>query len=202
MESFFGNSPWDFGTGFGAFNTNPQSFQPMAPPVDLPQQMASTLAMQGIRPQQFFSNPAAAVQALQPPQPAASAWDETPVDMPGGKPVRLPGQPQTQLPLPTGGGNPNTQDGAASDAQAGGTAEEAAAGKKGSIADRLTETLKGVKMPASPALQSIRTPAVPPPTAIKGGELLALLMAMQPQGAQPGLKLPPTLGASLQGAFR
>jgi hypothetical protein len=67
------------------------------------------------------------------------------------------------------------------------------AGAQKPMADRITEALKGVKAPASPELQRISTPAAPRPTAaIKGGELLALLAAMQGQGVGP------TLGSALK----
>lgn len=190
---FDAGNPWDFGTGF----TQPPTFMPGAatmpvmPQVDLAEQFAAGMASRGIRPQQFFADPSVAL----PPQPAASpnVWDPTPVDTPGGNPVSMPGQPSSQMPLSP----------AATDASATGTEGEAAAGKQKSFGDKLQEGLRGVKAPTPPAAQTVRSPGAPEPKGqIKTGELLSLLLAMQPAGAQAGLKLPPTLGASLQGAYR
>lgn len=188
---FDAGNPWDFGTGF----TAPPSFgagnsMPVMPQTDLAAQMAQGMAMRGIRPQQFFADPSVAVP--QPPTVSPNVWDPSPVDMPGGNPASIPGQPRTQMPL--------TMPGA--EASATGTPGEA---KKagGSFGDKLQEGLRGVKAPTPPAPQQVRTPGAPEPKGqIKTGELLALLLAMQPAGAQAGLKLPPTLGASLQGAYK
>lgn len=63
------------------------------------------------------------------------------------------------------------------------------------------DALKGVKAPAGPELQRLATPAAPKPTGqIKGGELLALLQALNVGGAAAGnYQLPSTLGQALLG---
>lgn len=76
------------------------------------------------------------------------------------------------------------------------------AGAKPDGKDRLLEGLKGVKAPDAPALQRLGTPAAPrPTTAIKGGDIIALLQslgAVGGGGGGGGAGLPPTLGAALR----
>lgn len=101
------------------------------------------------------------------------------VPIPRARPAVGPGMPLDITPP----GNPA---GAAANAQG------------GSVADRIAQTLKGVKMPAAPETQRISTPAAPrPTTAIKGGEILALLNMMGGGGGVEGMKLPSTLGDAL-----
>ena len=210
-------SPWDFGTGY-----NPQqSFipgtmnQPVPPPVDLPQQMAASLAQSGIRPSQFMANPAIAAPVLAPPVTPTmnNSWDPSPVSTPGGGPVSLPQVMRPNLPnqqtmsfgaQDTEGANspaagPMMAPGAA-EASAGGSPEEAKAGSERTAAQKLVEGLRGVRMPTPPTPQTIRSPALPQHAAIKSGELMALLAALggTAQGRQG---LPATLGASLKGQF-
>lgn len=203
MESYFG-SPWDFGTGFGvAPSFAPGAIQPVQPQLpgwpgvgfgdnpDPAGQFAAGLAAQGIRPQQFFSDPSIA-QDIFKPSMTPSPWDATPVSTPGGPPVTLP---QGGAPLQAGG--------PVAEAQAAGTPQQAEMAKGRTPAEKFVETLKGAKMPTPPTPQKVGTPPPPRPHGqVKAGELLSLLLAQQPAGAQAGLKLPPTLGTSLAGMFR
>ncbi len=202
MESYFG-SPWDFGTGY----SQPPTFgigggMPVQPQTDLSQLFAGGLAAKGIRPDQFFQDPQAAAQAIQPQGGAGSnPWDATPVDMPGGPPVSVPGQPSSGAPpSPTLGANPNIQAEEAASANAEGNSDQQQEAKKKSFGDKLAETLKGVKMPVPPAPQKVSSPNAPKVEQIKGGELLSLLLGLQ-SGATAGLKPPLTLNNSLKGAF-
>jgi hypothetical protein len=78
-----------------------------------------------------------------------------------------------------------------SDAQKAGAGAD---GKKPSFLD----ALKGVKAPPNPEVQKISTPAAPrPTTAIKGGDLMALLTALNAAPGAGGIKLPSTLGQAL-----
>lgn len=63
------------------------------------------------------------------------------------------------------------------------------------------DSLRGVKAPAGPELQRLATPAAPRPTnQIKGGEILALLQAMNAGGqGVSNYALPSTLGQALLG---
>jgi len=198
-------SPWDFGTGFQV----PQSFvpgamnQPVAPPVDLAKDMAMGLAQSGIRPGQFMANPAIAAPVLAPPVTPTmnNAWDATPVSMPGGPKVDLPDQQPMSAPAAA---NPNVQADEATEASAGGTPGEAKKAGEKTMAERLTESLKGVRPPTPPTPQTVRTPAAPQLGAIKSGELLALLAALGQGGGQAGaggLKVTPTLGATMKGMY-
>lgn len=73
-------------------------------------------------------------------------------------------------------------------------ADTPAAGKTPSFLD----ALKGVKAPANPELQKLSTPSAPrPSTQIKGGELVALLQALNAAPGAGGLKLPSTLAQSI-----
>lgn len=196
MESMFG-SPWDFGTGF----MQPPSFgsgnsMPVMPQPDLTQMFAQGMAAQGIRPQQFLQNPQAAIQAVAPePSMGAGAnpWDPTPVDMPGGKPVSLA---SAAAPM----GNPNIQTDDPLQAQAGGAPAEVAGAKEKTIGEKLQESLKGVQAPKPPEVQKVGTPSAPQPNAnIKAGELLQMILGLS--GQVPQKIVPPSLNASMKGAF-
>lgn len=190
MESWFGNSPWDFGTGFSSpFTTDPNSFQPVAPQTDLASSLASAFASQGIKPDQFMADPNTAANAagIAPGATATGAggsganpWDPTPVDMPGGPATTLPAQPST---APSA--NPQ-----AADANAAATPTDKNAAQK-PFGDRLAETLKGVKAPPSPTPQKVSSPSAPTsnPTGVKGGNLLQLLAMMAPQASQVAVPL-------------
>ena len=59
----------------------------------------------------------------------------------------------------------------------------------------LAQALRGVKMPAAPAVQKISSPSAPRPTGqIKGGELIALLNALNSGAPNMTRQLPVTLG--------
>ena len=59
----------------------------------------------------------------------------------------------------------------------------------------LATALRGVKMPAAPAVQKISSPSAPRPTGqIKGGELIALLNALNSGAPSMARQLPVTLG--------
>lgn len=62
----------------------------------------------------------------------------------------------------------------------------------------IAAALKGVQAPAAPAAQKVATPNAPRPTGtIKGGDLQALLMALNAAPGAGGIKLPTTLGQSV-----
>lgn len=195
MDSFFGSSPWDFGTGvMGATGLGGTQPIPTPPPTDLAQTLAGSLAAQGIRPDQFMANPQGVAQALQAPAAAsggaggagASPWDPTPVSVPGGPPVQLPGQPQTQ-------GNPNVPTDGALAAAA--PADAAAAQKP--FGTRLAETLKGITPPKPPVPQTVRTPEMPrTANNVKSGALMAALMGLSPQAQN--VAVPLALGRSIR----
>lgn len=125
----------------------------------------------------------------------------TPLPGPVASPTNPVGAPQVPLPVsrPTSTG---AAPGAPLDITPPGAAASAAAPAGKPMADRIAEALRGVKMPASPELQRISTPAAPRPTAaIKSGELMALMAQMgggSPQGGLP-FDLPATLGAAIRG---
>jgi hypothetical protein len=87
-----------------------------------------------------------------------------------------------------------------SDAQKAGTAPtDVSAQSKPDGMGKLAETLKGVKMPASPELQRLGTPAAPRPTTqIKGGDLIALLQSLNASPGASSYNLPSTLGAAIR----
>lgn len=208
MESYFGANPWDFGTGF----TQPPSFdpgnsmpvQPQVPAwpgagwTDNPDpagQFAAGMAKQGIRPEQFMQDPQGAVQKLQPPGGAGTnPWDATAPPSPAASP---------QMPSATAslderayGASPTATDASAAASPAD------AKGAKGTFGDKLAETLKGVKAPPLPTPQTVRTPSSPDNRhSIKAGELMQMLLAMQPPSGNVGLKLPSTLGTAVKGTF-
>lgn len=62
----------------------------------------------------------------------------------------------------------------------------------------LLDALKGVKAPAAPELQRLGTPAAPRTTPIKGGNLLAMLQALNAGQGAGDRNLPATLAAALR----
>jgi hypothetical protein len=54
----------------------------------------------------------------------------------------------------------------------------------------LAKALQGVRMPAPPKVQTIATPNAPRPGTIKGGDLQALLMALNAGGGNIGQRVP------------
>lgn len=75
---------------------------------------------------------------------------------------------------------------------------QAAMAKKPEL-DAFAAALKGVKAPANPELQRLGTPAAPKGHAIKGGDIMALLQALNlGAGASSDYKLPSTLGAAIR----
>lgn len=76
---------------------------------------------------------------------------------------------------------------------------EMSAQARPSAMDQFAQTLKGVKMPAGPELQRLGTPSAPRPTTqIKGGDIIALLQALNAAPGGDSYKLPSTLGAALR----
>lgn len=61
------------------------------------------------------------------------------------------------------------------------------------------KALRGVKAPADPVMQKISSPNAPRPTTqIKGGDIMALLQALNAAPGAGGLKLPSTLGEAIR----
>jgi hypothetical protein len=71
--------------------------------------------------------------------------------------------------------------------------------KDGGKLDKFAAALKGVQAPKGPELQRLGTPAAPrATTAIKGGDIIALLQAINAGQAGSNYNLPSTLGAALR----
>lgn len=84
-------------------------------------------------------------------------------------------------------------------AEAAGNTEMSAQSKTGEPKGSLAEALKGVKMPVAPEIQRLGTPAAPRvSTAIKGGDLIALLHALNAAPGAGAYNLPSTLGAAIR----
>jgi hypothetical protein len=83
-------------------------------------------------------------------------------------------------------------------AQAGAPTDISASAKKPG-GDSLLDALKGIKAPASPEIQRFGTPAAPKVTAnIKGGNLLAMLQALNVGQGAGDRNLPATLASALR----
>lgn len=122
-----------------------------------------------------------------PPQAATDAWRNS-VDGTGDVGAALTGQ----------GGTPGPMD-ITSDAQKAGVAAPAGATKPEDKLGGLAAALRGTKMPADPVQQKISSPSAPRPTTqIKGGDLMALLQALNATPGASGLKLPSTLGEAIR----
>jgi len=84
-------------------------------------------------------------------------------------------------------------------AAAGGSTDLSAQARGGGEKGNLAEALKGVKMPVAPEIQKLGTPSAPRvSTAIKGGQLVALLQALNAAPGAASLNLPSTLGAAIR----
>lgn len=121
---------------------------------------------------------------------AARGIPPPPVDVsPGTVGAALTG---TTVPLPSPRQQPGAPMDITSEAQ-----RASAAAPEAKPGNPLMDAFKGVKAPANPEIQRIASPATPKPsTAIKGGEIIALLQSLA-QGKQGGLDLPSTLGQAL-----
>lgn len=155
-----------------------------APPMDpnmtspiSPENLAKNAAARGIPPPPVDLAPAAANGSVG----AALTGNTVPVPQPRPAAAGAPGAPMDIRPP----------------AQVAG--EAAGAGAQPQQRGGLAEALKGVKMPAGPELQKLGTPAAPRvSTAIKGGDLQALLMALNASPGASEYKLPSTLGAAIR----
>src|SRR3972149_5306446 len=125
------------------------------------------------------------------PGVAAGMGLAPPGPMPGPMSFANPGAPQQSpdfQPAPQGGSvwDHTSAPQAAAAPQAGG--------------NQLASALRGMAAPQVPAAQKVGTPSAPRMNDIKGGELLALLLAQQENGVPGGRKvnpLPGTLGQAL-----
>lgn len=178
---------------------NPEFQSPIDPAV-----LASTLARQGIPPPPQDMTPKAAlpVPAVDPVRLQGSTWGtEGPPPLGDG------------LGLPRGTGDTGVAPGGVGAALTGNSptdirtpvqkAAEAPTDVSAQSKDKtpgLADVLRGTKMPAGPELQKLGTPAAPrATTAIKGGDLIALLQAMgMNPAAGGGMKLPGTLGEAIR----
>lgn len=155
----------------GAPPVNPNMQSPIAPEV-----LAKNAAARGIPPPPVDLAPAAAG-----PGSVGAALTGNTVPVP--------------QPRPAGAGAPGAPMDIRSPAQQAGEGADQQGQKPGGLA----EALKGVKAPASPELQRLGTPAAPKiSTAIKGGDLQALLMALNAAPGASDYKLPSTLGAAIR----
>ena len=168
----------------------PQGVPPVAPntsPIS-PEALAANAAARGI-----------------PPPPT----DFTPPVINPGDPHRLSGQPAMDAwranadvgSALTGNVGPPPLDirTPVQQAAAGGSTDLSAQARGGSEKGNLAEALKGVKMPVAPEIQKLGTPSAPRvSTAIKGGQLVALLQALNAAPGAASLNLPSTLGAAIR----
>src|SRR5882672_211549 len=126
------------------------------------------------------------------PRPEGNSAIAPPVVPPGGVGAALSGSPIEGAQGPTSlGGAP-----VAPPALGTSGATDISAQAKGPAArPSLAEALKGVKAPPEPTLQKISSPNAPRPTTqIKGGDLQALLMALNAGAPNLTRQLPVTLG--------
>jgi len=127
--------------------------------------------------------------------PAAYArWrNETPLPLPGGEVSDVGGAltgnaPPADIRTDTQRGAENAN-----------AAVPAAAGAAKPPLGAFAEALRGVKMPTAPEIQKLGTPAAPRiSTAIKGGDLIALLHALNAAPGAGAYNLPSTLGAAIR----
>jgi hypothetical protein len=178
----FGPSPIPANVAKGPFPNTPQA--PLA--ATIPQNVSPV----SMTPEALAAN--AAARGV-PPPPVDLAPDAGPTDVGAaltGNTVPLP-RPRPQGTDVGAQSRPGAPMDITSDAQKAGAGAD---GKKPSFLD----ALKGVKAPPNPEVQKISTPAAPrPTTAIKGGDLMALLTALNAAPGAGGIKLPSTLGQAL-----
>ena len=177
MDGLFDPSMFDPSTfGMAEFaNPNPVMPGQIPMPVRPPPELAATPEM------------IAAANGGAGAVPGGLPRPDAPMAFAGGPSVgeALTGTPSEAPPLPQG----PTPSGATLDeaSQGQGAMAQAPGGRP-----RLAQALKGVTAPAAPVQQKISSPNAPRPTGnIKGGELMALLAALNAGG---GMKGPPKLG--------
>lgn len=177
--------------GGGPPPTMPVAPSPMQSPIS-PEAIAANAAAQGIPPPAKDLTPPVINPGdphRTPPQAATDAWRAS-TPMPGEVGAALTGQ----------GGAPSGPMDITSAAQKADVAAPApmaapATDKLGSFA----AALRGTKMPADPVQQKISSPSAPRPTTqIKGGDIVALLQALNASPGASGMKLPSTLGEAIR----
>jgi hypothetical protein len=195
---------------------SPQQFQSRWPTPGMTAETMPTMAQSPITPENIAKTMAA--RGIAPPPgdiPLGASLVGGGTGLPGDTPYRMPDQP--------GGVNPYTdwQAGTSTDMAASAGAPASPVSPSGvpkpqtstdmssqgkqpegeKPAPSLADSLRGVKAPAAPDLQRLGTPAAPRPTnQIKGGEILALLQAMNAGGqGVSNYQLPSTLGQALLG---
>jgi hypothetical protein len=180
MDPTFGQfNPFDFGDPSQGMPQQPDQStmypgMPPAPMPPLPEQVAGFLGNQNVTPQAFLQNPL----AFLPKSGGTPGLGDSlnPATPPAGGGVPLP------TPRPQGANDPNAM------AQA----PDKAAG--------FLKALQGVKAPPAPTPQKVSTPSAPlghATSAIKGGNLIALLTALG--GQVPTTRVPLSLGPALGG---
>lgn len=153
-----------------------------------PEALASSAAARGVPPPPVDLTP----PMRMPDAGAVDAWrNGVDADM-GGKPGEV-GAALTGKTMPLDIRPPVQQQ------QQDGATDMLTQSKPKSGMDKFSETLKGVKMPASPELQRLGTPAAPRPTTqIKGGDLIAFLQSLNASPGAASYNLPSTLGAAIR----
>lgn len=158
-----------------------------------PEALASSAAARGVPPPPVDITP-----PLRMPSPGAVDQWRTGVDSDmGGR----PGEVGAALTGKTVGAPMDITSQAQKDTVAAGGAptDMSAQSKDKQKLDKFAEALKGVKAPPAPVLQKLGTPAAPrATTAIKGGDIIALLQAINAGQSGSSYNLPSTLGAALR----
>lgn len=173
---------------------------PYTPPPTPPQPPA------GLTPNEGSTPLAAPPMALSPPgtgmRQGRQGEDELGAVLAGNAPTPLPQSDPRKMAMQAGG--PGGAAGPITLGGPGGPTPFSGAGATGTPADQakkaagIAAALKGVQAPAAPAVQKISTPNAPRPSGtIKGGELQALLSALNAAPGASGIKLPTTLGSSI-----
>lgn len=155
-----------------------------------PEALAANLAARGVPPPPVDVAPAIAPIRMPDNNVGSSTWRND-MDMAsnvGGVGAALTGK--------TVGAPMNIQ----SDAQKAdtGSTDVSAQAKPKDGLDPFAKALQGIKAPAGPELQRLGTPAAPRPTAIKGGDIMALLQSLYSGPQQGSYTLPSTLGAAIR----
>lgn len=167
-----------------------------------PEILAKQFAARGVPPPpvDVAPQPAPSLDPIRMPDNnvGSSGWRQD-YDTMGGSPdvgAALTGKTVQQPPVMAQGGGAEAPMNLKSSAQMAGEAGAAPA-KPGGL-DKFADALKGVKAPANPEIQRLGTPAAPKATAVKGGDIIALLQALNAAPGASEYKLPSTLGAAIR----
>jgi len=163
-----------------------------------PEAMAANLAARGVPPPPVDAAPQQPLAPIRMPDNnvGSSTWRNDYDTMAGSGPGDV-GAALTGKTVGAGGPQDITSQ-AQKDGTASSTDISASAKKPEDKMGKFAEALKGLKAPAKPELQKLGTPAAPRATAIKGGDVLALLQSLNAAPGASSYNLPSTLGAALR----